>query len=366
MDNITGCGKRLVRDKSICDIYPPGICQDEVAISVDLPELNIYELEDGVISVNSSNIYNENTMFIERVNDISSNYANYSSGWLKEHNDKRAIAILDIDAELETGFFLGGNGCSNYYHWMIEVLPKLQFYIESDLVEKNIPLLVSDAINRIPSFKEGLKAVIENKNINLVFLNENYVYRVNKLYFINSPNNIVFNTREKISSPEFCYFRKESLDFVRNKILKKYFLESTQNGLPDKNIYERVFLARKIYSRRQYNQDEIISSLSKFSIIPVYLEDLSLNEQIKIFRNAKLIIGPSGAAWTNLIFSKKGTKAISWLPEIVKEFSVYSTLAKYRGVDMSILLTKSKSLWDYHEDYELDIDSLHKKIREFI
>ena len=35
---------------------------------------------------------------------------------------------------------------------------------------------------------------------------------------------------------------------------------------------------------------------------PVYLERMSLGEQIAAINSAELIAGPTGAAWTNLIF----------------------------------------------------------------
>ena len=92
------------------------------------------------------------------------------------------------------------------------------------------------------------------------------------------------------------------------------------------------------------------------------MEDYTFSEQVSIFREAEMIVGPSGAAWANLIYSTSGTKALSWLPETMRNFSVYSTIAQYVGVEMEFILTKSKSKTNFHEAYEINTDLLKDKV----
>jgi len=37
---------------------------------------------------------------------------------------------------------------------------------------------------------------------------------------------------------------------------------------------------------------------------------MSFEEQLRLFRNAEVVVGPHGAGFTNLIFSKPGTRVI--------------------------------------------------------
>ena len=46
------------------------------------------------------------------------------------------------------------------------------------------------------------------------------------------------------------------------------------------------------------------------------LNDISFFDQMQIFGNAKKIVGPSGAGFTNLIFAKEGTVVVEINPDI--------------------------------------------------
>jgi capsular polysaccharide biosynthesis protein len=72
------------------------------------------------------------------------------------------------------------------------------------------------------------------------------------------------------------------------------------------------------------------------------LENLSLSEQAKVFAEASVIIGPSGAAWTGMIFSERPVIGLSWLPTEYEEFSSYSTLANLLGHRLTLTEAKTR------------------------
>ncbi len=64
---------------------------------------------------------------------------------------------------------------------------------------------------------------------------------------------------------------------------------------------------------------------------------MSVFEQIKIFSESNVIIGPTSSALTNLVFSKKGTRVIEIIPkykyDYEKTFKIrYSKICKYRSL----------------------------------
>lgn len=109
---------------------------------------------------------------------------------------------------------------------------------------------------------------------------------------------------------------------------------------------------------RDYNQSEIISYFESKGFVAIYLEDFDFIEQIKLFNYADFIVGPSGASWSNIIFCRENVKAISWLPDNLSEFSVFSSIAHHVGCDLRFIFTNTHDTNDIHSSYQVDMSML--------
>lgn len=66
---------------------------------------------------------------------------------------------------------------------------------------------------------------------------------------------------------------------------------------------ERVYLSRnKFKNRKVSNEAELLKLLDNYGFKTIYPEELSIEEQASIMHSAKIVIGPHGSAFTNLIF----------------------------------------------------------------
>ena len=92
----------------------------------------------------------------------------------------------------------------------------------------------------------------------------------------------------------------------------------------------RIFLARK-NNQRIVNTSEIENIFIKYGFEIVYCEDLSFREQVRLFKNAEFVAGPTGAAMTNILFCNPGTKFICLIPKKFRFYS-YSTIAGNLGL----------------------------------
>ena len=77
--------------------------------------------------------------------------------------------------------------------------------------------------------------------------------------------------------------------------------------------------------------NEIKSFLKSKGFKIFKLSNLDFKEQINIFNNAEIIIGPHGAGFANLVFCKKNTKVIELNQKIIlikfmKEYPVLINL----------------------------------------
>jgi hypothetical protein len=315
--------------------YGPFINGSQTMEKVLLPAIKLYCFENARISATSSSILTESKIIIERVKGVDVQRCNFASGHIFMHGQKSALVINRPISYLDQGIFLGGNGSWNYYHWMIEILPKLEYLKDLDEEYQNFPLLVSDDVDCIKTFREAFDSIVKYRPT--IKLDKNKTYLVGKLIYMNSPNFLPFNFRrnEKMKISDFST-RTSSINFLRNS------LDADLRCMSQIGIKERLFFARQ-KEGRNYNQEEIFEIFRRQGFHMVFMEELSLKNQIELVSNAEVIAGPTGAAWTNLIFCREGTRCLSWMADGYGDFSAFSNLAKIVGVDLRYITYKQEA-----------------------
>jgi capsular polysaccharide biosynthesis protein len=81
---------------------------------------------------------------------------------------------------------------------------------------------------------------------------------------------------------------------------------------------KKIFIDRSdsVFSHcKIINNKEIFDLLKKKGFSSYKVSNLSFFQQIYLFNSAKIIVGPHGAAFTNIIFCKKNTKIIELIPK---------------------------------------------------
>jgi capsular polysaccharide biosynthesis protein len=137
----------------------------------------------------------------------------------------------------------------------------------------------------------------------------------------------------------------------------------------------KIYIARSNNNNRKLvNELEIIALCVSYGFEIVYPEKFSFEEQLKLFNSAKYIIGPAGAAFSNLIFCQKGTVVINFLAEENKEASIFSNLCTLS--ESSYYLETGKLLkermffsdtisWLY-SNYKVDIQALDERLKSIV
>lgn len=358
MDESATQEKGLLRRGSKCITYGPHfIGRMQSAENVCLPDIHYYMFENARVSVTSSSvILNDKQVIIDRAIGPDQIKYDYAGGQIIAHGGDTAIVRLGKSEVTKKGVFLGGNGSSNYYHWLIEILAKLEFLSKLPEHYQKYPLLVSEDVVRIPSFRDTLDLFA--KGCELIVLSKQLSYVVEGLIYINSPNNLPFNLfgNQKFKCA-YVTIDGLSIDYVRKVALQDALRVSALSNYPKK-----IFLCRKS-GLRNYNQDEVFDYLSGFGFAKLFMEDLSFLEQVRTAHHADLIVGPTGAAWTNLIFCKPGAKGLCWMADEFGDFSAYSTIAAMIGVDLRYLTYEAgvhSTSALYSKGYHIDLNMIKK------
>lgn len=311
-DNIV---QKLIDQNVFKNYLPRFLNTDEQYIETITPEISLYHFTNVQIDLKSSAILLNNELIVYR-----SKEERFNEGFISSHNDEEAKIDIKLKPEvLEEGFFLGGNGSWNWFHFLIEIMPKLTLYKG----ETNI-LLVNEIVLEIPSMKKILEILTGNK-YKIKYLNSDKTYYVGNLYYINDFNRVQFNRFDGLIKAEGTLYNYKITRNFSDLILEKLSIK--------KDVPEKIFLYRKNTHRIAENQDQILEYLKNFGFEPICLEELNLNEQASYFKNAKFIIGISGAAWANMLFCRNHPKAICFIPDNAKGFSAFSNLAKIFDVN---------------------------------
>jgi capsular polysaccharide biosynthesis protein len=87
---------------------------------------------------------------------------------------------------------------------------------------------------------------------------------------------------------------------------------ATSSALPS---HRRIYISRaKTRMRRMLNEDELAPILDRHGFVTLALEDLSVAEQISLFRTAEVVVSPHGAGLTNVMFCRPGARILEIFP----------------------------------------------------
>jgi len=212
-----------------------------------------------------------------------------------------------------------GDSGNNYFHFIFDIIPKIYL------------LTTKKKLNKIDYFyltnpKEWQIKILQTLGIkenNILNSKVNNHIIADEIYAVDHPwydSGFVQFNLNKI--PEWIINHNRKI-FLRNKTKK-----NTQ----------KIFLDR---SNSKFNHCQIeniieLTKLIKKKKIKTYKPELlSFKNQIKLFNTSSMIIGAHGAAFTNIIFCKPGTKVIEIIPsdhpnEKCKRISKVLNLKYYR------------------------------------
>lgn len=226
----------------------------------------------------------------------------------------------------------------NYWHFTFHCLDKVINLEESGFDGKY--LIFDD--NYI---KELMKLIgISDERVIPVYRND--VYKVSKLYVIDD------------------YFKTDysALQKVKEKILSNI-------DLSDIEKYPKRLFVRRIepYKRILKNESEVIELLSEYGFDVIFPDDYSVEEQIKYFYAAEIVVAPHGANSTNALYMRENTRFIECFSnyyitpcmlDVIRDNKMsYNMLVSYTNIEGKIT-----DIIGRNEDYLVNLNLLKDTI----
>ena len=222
--------------------------------------------------------------------------------------------------QLSSAIHIAGRCASNYFHWMIEYLPRL-ITAEEAGIEASAPLLVPAGMPR--SMRQALKIVNERKFPVHEFL-PTTLLDVDRLYVPSMHTCIVDGRALPLST--IGAVSPHHLHIVRDRILKHVAQLGGTNSLPRK-----VLLLRGNRGRALRTEEEIRIALVAEGFEAVDPTDLEFEDQVRLFRDADAIVSASGAALTNLLFCERRPDVFALIGSHITDFNLFSNILPIAG-----------------------------------
>ena len=215
----------------------------------------------------------------------------------------------------------GASGYNNYAHCLFDIVPKIKL-ISLGLDLKKIDFYYYSNLNK---YQKQIFNYLGIKKYMIIDSNKFRHVQADKILGVTHPN----YTRGTISYAQ-SLMPKWIVNYLRYKFLK---IQKSQPG------FERIYIDR---SDSNYNHCKIINNneikkyLRSKGFKIVKLSRLSFKKQIGIFKSAKIIIGPHGAGFANLVFCKKNTMIFEVKPKNHPN-KVYERISKINNLNYKLI-----------------------------
>ena len=185
---------------------------------------------------------------------------------------------------------LASTGSANYFHWLFDVLPRLEILRKSGFLQNpNLSFILERPLNTFQ--RESLRY---------------YGFELPRVFFLEDFPHIECEEMVLPSLPgRIGDVPPWVCDFLRNPLVG---LSPTTNK---KNMY--FITRRKTTSRNLLNEQLLLDSLASFGVQAVEPQDLTFSEQVDLFANADVVIGTHGAGLANIVFCKRNSRLLEFM-----------------------------------------------------
>ena len=261
---------------------------------------------------------------------------------------------------IEDGIKISGALSRNFYHQIYEILFTLLLLDKASIPDR-VPLIVDEITRTNRNFKEGLVKLLVASNINrtVVFIQPDCLVKVNNLYTLSRVNKLPGHIdRFDLMSFDKIVYDSHYLNLMKSRLLKGSPMSLSK-------MPRKFFISRGNNSLRGYNEGQLLKVLRDLEIEVLDPARFSLTEQIALFRNAQLIVGASGAAFTNILFCRPKTRIVCLIGRKY-DASTFSSLAAFVNADLTYIVGVPASS-ALHADFKISPvvlrDHLEKSIK---
>jgi len=257
----------------------------------------------------------------------------------RRHPVMRRLSLPPIEHVTGRVAVMSSVSADNYYHWIFDVLPRFGALEESGLVPDRY------IVNTTTQFQRD--------SLNVLNIVSDRIINPSSTTHIEADELII------PSLPGPPYHMSPQLSACA--YLRSTFLRSERAHKPHRAIY---ITRADAGTRRVVNEAEVREEMIDNGFEVVSLTNVPFLKQVELFAEARIVVGPHGAGFTNAVFCAPGTVLIEFMPE---RWGVdcFERLARLVGITYRSIKGTEASVPDDSHDHSVDCAELRRVLRQF-
>jgi tetratricopeptide (TPR) repeat protein/capsular polysaccharide biosynthesis protein len=241
--------------------------------------------------------------------------------------------LKSIEGSVAVLSSLSGN---TYFHWMIDVLPRIELLRISGIDLADIDWFLINGGHH--SFQRETLAQLGIPAEKILSSDYHPHIQATELIAPSFPGYFGWLDEWALS-----FLRRSFLFPVLNAVSPKsklFNLQSDEVANHSVEFPERIYISRSDANHRQLlNQAEVLKQLRSLGFVSVDLESLTFRDQVNLFAHAKVIIAPHGSGLTNIIFCRPETIVVELVsPHYIRHY--YWVISRLLGLHHYFLVAE--------------------------
>ena len=294
---------------------------------ITIPSIYYILFHDVIVIGGNNFVIKQHTILMPNFTDRTSRDFVWTNSTISTiHNNKTDIRYKKEINHLDTALHLLNPASANYFHFMIEVLPKLVLYSDTCFGEAQVPILV-DACIKNTNMQVALDILNDNKH-KIIYVDSGTTWHVDNLVYITPVTWMPMNMKKRAwpSGVDYGF----SI-YATKKIRDELKLHLVDHG------YRKVYLARYKLKNKRLINDQIISEIcAEHGFKIIFPEELSLIDMLSYVYYSEYIIGCAGAAFANAIVAANKQMIYMIVPR-THESLLWPTMIKNMGVNLAMI-----------------------------
>lgn len=273
-------------------------------------------------------------------------------------NDVCTIKYIYSDVHVSEAFSLMHDHGHNYFHWLIEVLPRYLLARKNGLA-CDVPILIDEKIGKL---QEEVMRLILGEDAILIKVPRNCSISVGKLH---SVSDLSVNTVHTLQLPQKndILISPTAIELLR-EVGGSNFMQGIAKC-------EKLLIVRtNVEFRRLVNRGLLRSMLEKECFWSFDPGLASFEEQVRVFSNARIIITEAGAAQANIVFCRPGTVIVVLVNGYKNSNYFYlaemAQIAQLKLVFFECLRLEGSHALGVHDDMIVNISNLKQHIYDLL